>query len=248
VNKKGFFFCILIFGFVVFSKPLKSQDIAPQVWNNASVGWIINDRFSWGNTLAFNILVSKEFPWSEVTLNSVGSYLVVKYFETTLGIYGARTKQSLSLTSFELRPFIGLRFFTNIEKRWMLSNFTRFEMRLFTYSDNSNSESFRIRNRTNVGFSLNKKSFVLRKNNFIVFGYFEAFVSTGDEVKERFFNQLKYKLGFGYRINQKFGVDLGLIYQVAKDNAPNPVQLPTTIITNYIIEWGFRYLIGPKEK
>jgi long-subunit fatty acid transport protein len=213
------------------------------VWNNASVGWVINDRFSWRNTLAFNILVSKEFPWNEVTITSVGAYRVTKYFETTLGIYSARTKQTLLLTSFELRPFIGLRFNTNNEKRWMLSNLTRFEMRMLIYSHKSNSESFRIKNRTFVGFSLNKKSFVLRENNFFVFGYFEAFINIGDEVKERFFNQFKYKLGFGYRINQKFGVDLGVIYQEAKDNVLLPANLPTTIITDYIFEWGFRYII-----
>jgi hypothetical protein len=82
------------------------------------------------------------------------------------------------------------------------------------------------------------------KNNLFAFGYFEAFFNFRQEVRERFFTQFKYKLGLGYRINNRWGIDLGVIYQNATNNVKVPTQSPTNLITNYIFEWGFRYVIG----
>jgi hypothetical protein len=245
--KQGFFISIFLFGFAVFIKPLKSQDIAPQIWTNASVAWVINDRFSWRNNAAYNVLVSSEFPWDEITLTSTGVFKFANFFEATTGIYSALTKQTGSLSSFEVRPFIGFRASTNIEKRWLLSNLSRLELRYLNYSDgNSNNVSLRFRNRTIISVSLIKKTMSINKNNLFVFGYFEAFFNFRTEVRERFFNQFKYKLGLGYRINYHWGIDFGVIFQDATNNVTDPVVLPTTLITNYIFEWGVRFVIGPK--
>ena len=80
-----------------------------------------------------------------------------------------------------------------------------------------------------------------------VFGYFEGFFNFGQEVRERFFTQFKYKLGFGYRINFHWGLDIGILYQDATNNVVEPVLLPTTLTTNYIFEWGVRFIIGSNE-
>ena len=78
-------------------------------------------------------------------------------------------------------------------------------------------------------------------------GYFEAFLNLGDEIKERFFNQFKYKVGVGYRHDFSWRIDAGLIYQDAKDNVDAPTQLPTNQITNFIFEYTIYYLIPAKK-
>lgn len=88
---------------------------------------------------------------------------------------------------------------------------------------------------------------VTAKNNLFVFGYFEAFFNFGQEVRERFFNQFKYKLGLGYRLNTHWGFNLGVIYQDATNNVILPTQTPTNLITNYIIDWGIVYVITSKK-
>ena len=127
----------------------------------------------------------------------------------------------------------------------MVSNASRLELRRFISSNKDNSTTFRFRNRTYAAVALTKRK-MSDLNNLILFGYFEAFFNFGEEVRERFFNQFKYKLGFSYRISSNWNVDAGILYQDAVNNVKQPVLLPTIIITNYIFEWGVAYIIGPK--
>jgi len=90
---------------------LQAQDIAPQIWNNASFNWNINDRFALRNTLAYNVLLSEEFPWNEITFSTNGVYIFQKHLEASLGLYLASTNQSVNLSSFETRPYHGFRVF-----------------------------------------------------------------------------------------------------------------------------------------
>jgi hypothetical protein len=62
-----------------------------------------------------------------LTLTSTGAFRFANLFEVTAGIYSALTKQTGSLSSFELRPFVGFRVSSNFEKRWMISNLSRLE-------------------------------------------------------------------------------------------------------------------------
>lgn len=225
-------------------KSLNSQDIAPQIWNNAGVAWNINKHFAWRNYMAYNALLSSDYPWDEFTVTSTGVYKFKRFFEATFGIYTARSRQTETIKSFEIRPFAGFRASTNNAKRWSISNLSRLEIRQMFYSRKDNVTGFRFRNRTYAGVSLNKPSMNFSKNNLVLFSYFEAFFNFGEEVRERFFNQFKYKLGLAYRFNSSWGIDLGVIYQDAKNNVKVPVQAPTNLITYLVIEWGVVFVIG----
>lgn len=228
---------------------MNAQDdaISPQVWNNFFVDWNINDHYAWRNAVAYNVLISDEFPWSEMTLTSTGVYKFNRFYEVSIGGYFAYTQQSLSLNSYELRPYIGFRITTNPKKRWLVTNIGRIEMRNLFYSDNDKSTSWRFRNRTYLAFAFTSES-MNGDNNFFVFAYFEAFYNFGEEVRERFFNQFKYKLGLGYRLSSSWSFDIGMIYQDSKETIVEAGQLPTNMITNYIFEWGVVYSISTREK
>lgn len=113
-------------------------------------------------------------------------------------------------------PHIGFRVFTNTDKRWYISNLSRMEVRFFTYSDRKMEIGYRFRNRTSIVVSLNRQSMV-NDNNLFLFGYFAAFYNFETEIRERFFNRFKYKLGFGYRLSYPWQFDFGLIYQDTKN-------------------------------
>jgi hypothetical protein len=221
---------------------VRGQDIAPQIWNNANLVWSINDQFLIRSSLAYNVLLSEDFPWYEVTFTTTGAYTFHKNLQGSLGLYLATTKQSLTLSSFEARPFLGFRIFSDVQKRFVISNLNRLELRHFNYSDNTNDLAFRYRNRTDLAYALTKRS-MTSSNNLFIFGYFEAFYNFDKEVRERFFTQFKYKLGFGYRLSPSWIFDFGVIYQDAEDNIEKPVQLPTKLTTNYVIDWGVSYII-----
>jgi hypothetical protein len=123
---------------------------------------------------------------------------------------------------------------------------SRFELRLFSYSNKTGEQAFRFKNRTNAGVSLNKKTMV-ENNNLYLFGYFEVFYNFNEEVQERFFDLWKYKIGLGYRLSYKWRFDLGFVFQDSRNTIEQPANLPANIITNYVIEWGVIYIIPPPK-
>jgi len=228
---------------------LKAQDnaISPQLWNNVYVGWNITDKIVLRNALSYNVLVGSEVPWSELTYSVSGVYRFHRFMEVNAGLYLARTKQITNLKSSEFRPFAGFRIFSNDEKRWLITNLSRFEMRSMIYSDQKIAFGFRFRNRTYAAVSLIKPTMVSDKNLFL-FAYFEAFFNFGQEIRERFFNQFKYKLGFVYRLSYTWRFDAGLIYQDANDNMGIPVNPIRNEITYFVFEWGVAYFIPEKKR
>lgn len=89
---------------------------------------------------------------------------------------------------------------------------------------------------------------MLDDNNLFLFGSFEAFFNLGQEVRERFFNQFKYKIGLGYRLSYPWRFDIGVIYQDSKNTTGEPINPTANIITKYILEWGVAYIIPPKKR
>lgn len=248
ILKKKFLSIIAVFIFAIstFSSLGQNDGFRPQLWNNVFVGWNVSDKFVWRNGAAFSILLSSDSPWNEISLSTAAVYKFHRFFELNGGFYFARARQSKDLKSFEYRPFVGFRMATNTDKRWYVTNLTRFEVRFFTYSDRVSETGLRFRNRTYGVVSLLKPKMDSDKNLYL-FGYFEAFYNFETEVRERFFNQFKYKLGLGYRLSYPWRFDLGLIYQDAKNTTGEPTPYDSNIITKFIAELGVAYIIGSKK-
>lgn len=225
----------------------QQDDVQPQLWSNLYIGWDASDKFILRNGIAYNFLVSKDAPWSELTVFSNAVFTFHRFMEATAGVYISGSRQSEKLRSFEYRPNVGIRFFTNPSKRWMVTNLSKFEMRIFRYSDGQNDLVFRFRNRIYGIVSLNKHAISDDKNLFL-FGYVEAFNNFGEEVRERFFYQFKYKLGLTYRLSFPWRFNIGVIYQDSRDNIEGPAQLPVVVNTKWILEWGVAYIIPAKKK
>jgi len=164
----------------------------------------------------------------------------------TGNFYASKVKQSLALTSWEIRPVIGFLINSNLSKRLVVFNLTRTELRYMIYSDQQNTFGFRLRNTTLVTTSLNKGS-VIEDKTLNLFGSVEFFYNSNDDLRERFVNQIKYKLGLAFRLSFTWRFDIGLMYQDAKNNVPLPSQYPTTLVSNYVLEWGVGYFIGDKK-
>ena len=73
-----------------------------------------------------------------------------------------------------------------------------------------------------------------------IFGYLELF-SNSEIVEERFFKQLKYKVGLAYRISSAWRINIGSIFQQSENTIEQPTNLPAGVITNYVIETGITY-------
>jgi hypothetical protein len=241
--KKYIFYYVIFLLFFSAGRSLMGQSIAPQLWNNIFVGWDANDRFTMINTASFNILLSEEFPWNEISLASTTGYRFHKNFRVLGTIYVSRVQQTLSLSNWELRPVIGFAINSNNQKRFVISNLSRLEFRYLIYSDNTNATTGRFRNLTILTVSLNKRT-IVEDNSLNLFATAEFFYNFNEKAKERFVNQSKFKLGLAYRLSYKWRFNFGLMYQDSKEGIVLPVLLPTDLITNYIIEWSVGFFIN----
>ena len=241
---------ILLFTFFLISIVCKIQaqgdGFSPQIWNNIYIGWNINERVSLRNAVAFNVLLSNANPWNEISYSGNVIYKINSFIEGSASAYFASTRQTKELNSVEIRPVIGFRLSTKPQKRWFLTNISKLEFRNLWYSKGNSNLTLRFRNRTSAVFCLNKKS-LSEDNNLSVYGYFEPFYNFDDDVNERFFTQLKIKVGFVYRFSFKWRIDIGLLYQDTQNNVEAPSALPTNIITNYILDWGIVYIFPSKK-
>ena len=228
---------------------LQAQDtyVRPQLWNNLSVAWGALDHLTLTGETAYNVLLSDELEWQEITVSVNGIYRFHRFMAASAGIYLAWTRQEVNLNSFECRPNLGFLVNTNAEMRWLLTNLSKFEWRIFRYSDNTSNKTVRFRNRTYGVVSLIRPS-LLDDHNLMLFSYFELFLNFGMEVRERFFDQFKYKLGFAYRFNRSWNANLGMVLQDARNNLGEPAQLPVIVNTRWILEWGVNFVIPKAEK
>lgn len=109
---------LLLFCFTGLSSVAQRYEtIRPQVWNNLYVGWNATDKFALRGALAYDVLLSKEIPWNEITVSVAGVYKFHRFMEANAGLYIAGAKQSKNLRSYEYRPYVGFRVFTNNTKR-----------------------------------------------------------------------------------------------------------------------------------
>lgn len=207
----------------------------------------LNEKFSIGGNLAINFVMNKNYYWNERSLSAAVAYHLTEKIDFTGGIFSSFVNQSEILQSREIRPVFGFRFFRPNTNRFVISNFTRFEFRSLFYSDGKNDFTVRVRNMTHLFFSLTQQQMNL-KNNLFLFSYFELFYNFDDDVRERFFNFFKVKLGAGYRFTIPLGVDLGVIYQETEEKAGVPTNLPVNYETNFIFEWRVIYFIGSKKE
>lgn len=237
----GFLLLLVTAGFLS-SSHLYAQGtgIQPQYWNNLTIDLGISEKLLLTNTLSYNVLINKELPWSEVSNNVTANYSISYFLVGTGGLYFAHTKQSNTLTTIELRPYLGVKLFSDLEKRWIIGNLSRMELRNLSYSDNTNNSTFRFRNRTTSAIAINRTS-MLEDNTLSIFAYVEAFHNFEKDVVERYFTTLKYKPGIAYRFSPKWRINIGALFNNARSTIVDPSLTPTNVVTNIILEWGVTY-------
>ena len=222
---------------------LKAQNtgIKPQYWNNATVAWEANEYFLFAHTLSYNVLIDKELPWSEFSMNNTAAFLINDLLSANGGLYLATSKQSNDLNSFEIRPYLGFRVTSKRQKRAAISNLSRIEWRHLDYSNNTSNSDFRFRNRTTGVLAINQQS-ILDQHVLLLFAYFEAFHNFNQEIEERYFTSYKYKAGLKYRFSAHWGMDAGVLFNNSRNTIFEPSQAPTNVVTNFILEWGATYI------
>lgn len=226
---------------------LKAQKIVdPQLYNNLAVSVDLSSKWTIFNQFSFNVLMSDKSLWNETSILSIPSYRINKNISAIGGFYISYVNQNKTLSSLELRPSFGIIFSSTLNHRFSIGNTSRIEFRFMNYSDADKDFTLRFRNRTDLIVSLIKPKINMNKNLFL-FAHFEIYYNFEENIRERFYNIYRIKLGLGYRLSFPWRFSLGVLYQDSELNIGEPTNQPTNVITNYIFEWRVIYVIDAKK-
>lgn len=206
---------LLGLAFGVFTPmPLAAQDqTETQLWGNVSLERIQNKQVTLGVAIEPKALVSKpqgDPGWASLGLTPSIEYTNLSWIDVTGELGVTRTKQSDHINSTEITPTLGFRFHflsrladTYLKeklprRRLVLRSYLRLEWRNFYYSDDTlNSSDFRIRNRFESLYPLNRPR-ISDDGAIYAIGDAEFFTTTAD-LAERFASKERFRVGGGYR-------------------------------------------------
>jgi hypothetical protein len=172
------------------------------------------------------VQISGEERWRNIDATWFAEYFPNEWIRLTGELITGLTDHTESESSFELTPRIGVRLHlveqilketfhhekNRIEwlplKRFYLATWLRLEYRNFFYSgeiDSSHEWRFRVRPEFKV--AINNES-LSDDGTFFGRGDVEFFVPLGDDIPERFSNKIRFRIGPGYRFNEKYKLEL----------------------------------------
>jgi hypothetical protein len=191
---------VLVASIVWFSEPALAQetsDVNSQLW----LDFVVDKRFSSKTSASLlaspRILVSGD-AWRRFDVRPVLDYRIVSWIDIPVGVVFSWTQQREDVNSFELRPFVGLRFRWSPKLRYRFRSYTRLEYRHFRYSDDTSDSAWRLRSRLEADIAINHAS-LIQDRTFHFFSDVELFTDPEDDVAETFASRWRFRFGLGYR-------------------------------------------------
>ncbi len=168
-----------------------------QLWVEALADKRLSQKLQADMLVGTRFLVSGQSNWTRFDLRPSltyrGGWLVVP-----VGALFSFTAQTDDVNSFELRPFVGARFSWSPRLRFIFRSYTRLEYRYFTYSDDTNESSWRVRTRLEADIALNNRSLLAdRTLKFLTDA--EVYADVRGSIGETFNNRWRFRFGLGYR-------------------------------------------------
>jgi len=150
------------------------------------------------NLSGFGYLGYVNNPQSDYSIYYLGypgvSYTVRPWFQMWAGVLGIYTNNQGKQDTFELRPFVGPKFFIPNKRKMNLYNQTRFELRN-TYSHGTHDWTYKTRVRSRFGAEIPMTSLAKAWKPRTFYGLVdvEPFWQTGSG-----FNMIRFRAGLGY--------------------------------------------------
>lgn len=217
-----------------------------QLWSDIIVGHSISNKFYAEADYRYRTQISDGTDkWNTNGLVLKLEYTSFKLLDVSFDVVSGITNQTAEIQSYEFSQRLGFKgyLFRNgnnllkpkelengISKRIEISNLIRFEHRYFNYSDSTISHSnWRIRNRTQVKYALNKDNFY--ENRLVkLIGDVEFYLPMGEEARERYVSKSRYRVGFDYRHTYRWRFYLYYIFENANDNVANSFRIDNHMV------------------
>jgi hypothetical protein len=140
-----------------------------------------------------------------------------RHWDLLLYIGSINTLQQLAYNTWEVRPGLGVRFrFTPLGKL-QIRILARLELRnQYTFETNTWSQDLRSRFRLEEIYFINGNSFAKNRLWYIL-SDLEFFLTVDREIEQRYSNRTLFRLGLGYKLNDRWRFETIYTYQYSKN-------------------------------
>lgn len=195
---------------------------------NITLAHPYSDEFYFELDIEPKVQVEGAQEWKNIDLVPLVEYYPNKWFDLSAEMVLGYTKYS-SYKDYELSPRLGIRFniFGNLRKQishhglfdYQQFNFAtllRYEYRSLFYAQEDTQYESRIRVRFETKTAFNHKKITMN-DTYYLFADFEAFFDFQDDIKERFHQKSRLRIGPGYTYNEEHRFELLMIYDYAQN-------------------------------
>jgi hypothetical protein len=188
--------------------PLAAQTNNSQSWWDIDFRAPITPRWSSFAEVGARVLLSDGPGWSSVRVTPGIEHAATPWLDV-LGLMPlVGTVQQEDLSTFEVRPVVGVRLSLRPNPRLVLRNRNLAELRIIEFLGSDSSQtSLRLRFRVEARVAINQP--VLAGSSGLLYGLtdFEGFLNVGAAPSERFLNRTRFRIGLGYRFSYWWTVE-----------------------------------------
>ena len=215
---------------MVFIQLLQAQEeTSKQAWMNITLAHPYNDKLYYELDIEPKVQLEGKEKWKNIDLVPLVEYYPNKWFDLSAEMVLGYTKNSNSYRDYELSPRLGIRLniLGNLRKKmsqigffdykqFNLATLLRYEYRSLFFSHQDTQHQSRLRLRLETKTAFNHKQ-VTMDDTYYLFADFEQFFDFNDNIKERFHQKSRLRIGPGYTYNEEHRFELLLIYDYTRD-------------------------------
>lgn len=224
------------------SRDLHAQDdTSNQVWADVILAKPWTEHWLGVLDLEGRAELNRQSEWWSLRATPALEYFATKWLDLVGEVLVAYTLQPPDQRSLELAPRIGFRLHLFNEvlhdlapervplTRIDLYNLTRLEYRAFWYSDDTSSQSWRLRNRIGGTIAINHKRLSDARTLYGALDV-EVFVPLGDDIPETFASKYRVRIGFGYRFDYKWRFEALYIFDESRNTLQDDFSQTSNVL------------------
>jgi hypothetical protein len=185
-----------------------------QTWYDYDLVYVFRPRWLLTGEVTAKALLTDpdESGWSAVEFSPSVTYSPSPEWDLIGSALVSSTVQEEGVGTLELRLTTGARVNIRPSRRVVVRNRLLVDLRDLNFTGTDSAQrSVRVRNRMEVRTAVNKPDYAANKLLY-AFSYLETFINVGEAPSERFLQQLKFRLGLGYRFSHYWTTEV--IYSI----------------------------------
>jgi Protein of unknown function (DUF2490) len=188
-----------------------------QLWLDYQLSYPFGNRYLLENTTTYQTLLNKDGKWRSISISPTFEYNLFRKLDLLSEIAIGYTKQYEGISTFEVDPMVGARYFFTPGKRIDTRFVLRYQARAFREIEAKDWDiSNRTRLRGEIFISINGPNLFTDKLWYAFLDY-EEFIVLDQQLDERYANRRRGRIGLGYRLDYKNRFELSYTIQSTRD-------------------------------